>query len=166
MDEKQIRRDRLRYSKNKTSSGLALLAIVLNVFYFVSIYRTDIGNYYYTWLTGVSIVFNLVFMLTVFLCSEGVKNYHNGYSVTLIVVGMIQFIRTQIIPKKAFEAVVVLADQETKVMTAGQHTRIIIYLVASGTLLILAGVIGLIKTATLRTYERELGAKTAAKEII
>ena len=166
MDEKQIRRDRLRYSKNKTSSGLALLAIVLNVFYFVSIYRSDIGNYYYTWLTGVSIVFNLVFMLTVFLCSEGVKNYHNGYSVTLIVVGMIQFIRTQIIPKKAFEAVVVLADQETKVMTAGQHTRIIIYLVASGTLLILAGVIGLIKTATLRTYERELGAKTAAKEII
>ena len=162
MDEKQIRRDRLRYSKNKTSSGLALLAIVLNVFYFVSIYRSDIGNYYYTWLTGVSIVFNLVFMLTVFLCSEGVKNYHTGYSVTLIVVGVIQFIRTQIIPKKAFEAVVVLADQETKVMTAGQHTRIIIYLVASGVLLILAGVIGLIKTATLRAYEKELGAKTAA----
>ncbi len=162
MDEKQIRRDRLRYSKNKTSSGLALLAIVLNVFYFVSIYKSDIGNYYYTWLTGVSIVFNLVFMLTVFLCSEGVKNYHTGYSVTLIVVGVIQFIRTQIIPKKAFEAVVVLADQETKVMTAGQHTRIIIYLVTSGVLLILAGVISLIKTATLRAYEKELGAKTAA----
>ena len=132
MDEKQIRRDRLRYSKNKTSSGLALLAIVLNVFYFVSIYRTDIGNYYYTWLTGVSIIFNLVFMLTVFLCSEGVKNYHIGYSVTLIVVGIIQFVRTQIIPKRAFEAVVTLADEETKVMSAAQHTRIIIYLTEIG----------------------------------
>ncbi|MBO4505461.1 MAG: hypothetical protein J5728_03455 [Lachnospiraceae bacterium] len=160
MDEKQIRRDRLRYSKNKTSSGLALLAIVLNVFYFVSIYRTDIGNYYYTWLTGVSIIFNLVFMLTVFLCSEGVKNYHIGYSVTLIVVGVIQFVRTQIIPKRAFEAVVTLADEETKVMSAAQHTRIIIYLTASGALLIIAGIIGIIKTGELRAYEKELGAKS------
>ena len=162
MDEKQIRRDRLRYSKNKTSSGLALLAIVLNVFYFVSIYKSDVGNYYYTWLTGVSIIFNLVFMLTVFLCSEGVKNYHLGYSVTLIVVGVIQFVRTRIIPKKAYEAIVILADQETKVMTEAQHTRIIIYLIASGALLILAGVIGIIKTATLRAYEKELETKTAA----
>lgn len=160
MDEKQIRRDRLRYSKNKTSSGLALLAIVLNVFYFVSIYRTDIGNYYYTWLTGVSIIFNLVFMLTVFLCSEGVKNYHIGYSVTLIVVGIIQFVRTQIIPKRAFEAVVTLADEETKVMSAAQHTRIIIYLTASGALLIIAGVIGIIKTCELRAYQKELEAKS------
>ena len=160
MDEKQIRRDRLRYSKNKTSSGLALLAIVLNVFYFVSIYRTDIGNYYYTWLTGVSIIFNLVFMLTVFLCSEGVKNYHIGYSVTLIVVGIIQFVRTQIIPKRAFEAVVTLADEETKVMSATQHTRIIIYLTASGALLIIAGIIGIIKTCELRAYQKELEAKS------
>ena len=160
MDEKQIRRDRLRYSKNKTSSGLALLAIVLNVFYFVSIYRTDIGNYYYTWLTGVSIIFNLVFMLTVFLCSEGVKNYHIGYSVTLIIVGVIQFVRTQIIPKRAFEAVVTLADEETKVMSAAQHTRIIIYLTASGAFLIIAGIIGIIKTCELRAYQKELEAKS------
>ena len=160
MDEKQIRKDRLRYSKNKTSSGLALLAILFNVFYFVSIYRTDIGNYYYTWLTGVSIIFNLVFMLTVFLCSEGVKNYHMGYSVTLVIVGAIQFIRTQIIPKRAYEAVVTLSEGETRVMSAAQHTRIIIFLAVSGSLLILAGVIGIIKTCELKDYQKELEAKS------
>ncbi len=158
MDDKQIRKDILRYSKNKTSSGLALLAILLNVFYFVSIYRSDVGNYYYTWLTGVSIIFNLVFMLTVFLCSEGVKNYHIGYSVTLIVVGIIQFVRTQIIPKKAFAAVTMLGEQEIPVMTAGQYTRLIVFLIASGSLLILAGIFGIMKTVTLRNYLKEIEA--------
>ncbi|MBO7354754.1 MAG: hypothetical protein J6S72_04340 [Lachnospiraceae bacterium] len=162
MDDKQIRKDILRYSKNKTSSGLALLAILLNVFYFVSIYRSDVGNYYYTWLTGVSIIFNLVFMLTVFLCSEGVKNYHTGYSVTLIIVGVIQFVRTQIIPKKAFAAVTVLGEQEIPVMTAGQYTRIIFFLIASGSLLILAGIFGIMKTVTLRNYLKEI--ETAPKQ--
>ncbi len=161
MDDKQIRRDILRYSKNKTSSGLAILAIVFNVFYFVSIYKSDVGNYYYTWLTGVSIIFNLVFMLTVFLCSEGVKNYKLGYAVTLIVVGAVQFARTQIIPKKAMQAVVTLNDVETAVMTVGQHTRILIYLIVSGTLLIAAGIIGISKTMTLNAYNKELEAKKA-----
>ncbi len=161
MDEKQIRKDILRYSKNKTSSGLAILAIILNVFYFVSIYRSDVGNYYYTWLTGVSIIFNLVFMLTVFLCSEGVKNYKIGYSVTLIIVGVIQFIRTQIIPKKAADAIVTLAEEEVAVMSPAQHTRILIFLVASGVLLVAAGIIGISRTLTLNAYNKELEAKKA-----
>ena len=161
MDEKQIRKDILRYSKNKTSSGLALLAILFNVFYFVSIYKSDVGNYYYTWLTGVSIIFNLVFMLIVFLCSEGVKNYKIGYSVTLIIVGAIQFVRTQIIPKKAADAVVSLSGVDTPVMSSAQHTRIIIYLAVSGALLIIAGVIGIAKTMTLNAYNKELEQQKA-----
>ena len=156
MDEKQIRRDRLRYSKNKTSSGLALLAILFNVLFFVSIYRSDVGNYYYNWLTGVSIIFNLVFMLTVFLCSEGVKNYKIGYSITMIIVGAIQFVRTQIIPKKAYEAVITLNEVETPVMSSAQYTRVFVFLVISGALLIVAGIIGIIKTRTLNAYLSEV----------
>ena len=159
MDEKQIRKDRLRYTKNTLSSGLSYLAILLNVFYFVSIYKSDVGNYYYTWLTGVSIVFNLIFMLTVFLSSEGVKNYNVGYAVTLIVVGVIQFVRTQIIPKRAFEATVTLGEEEVKVMQSAQYTRVMVYLIASGVLLIIAGIVGVVKSSTLAAYNRELEKK-------
>ena len=37
MNEQSVKLDRMRYTKNTTSSRLALLAIVFNVFCFVSI---------------------------------------------------------------------------------------------------------------------------------
>ena len=39
MDDQNIKVDRMRYSKNTQSSRLALLAIVLDVLFFVSIYK-------------------------------------------------------------------------------------------------------------------------------
>ena len=39
-DNLSIRRDRMRFTKNTASSRLALLAIVLNVLFFISIYRS------------------------------------------------------------------------------------------------------------------------------
>ena len=84
MTDKSIATDRMRYTKNTASSRLALLAIVFNVFFFVSIYKSDVGTYYYTILIGASIIYNLVFMLAAFLASEGVKNYKRGYSWLLI----------------------------------------------------------------------------------
>ena len=62
-DENLIRRDRMRFIKNSQSANLCYLAILLNVFYFVSIYKSDVGTYYYNILIGVSIVYNLIFML-------------------------------------------------------------------------------------------------------
>lgn len=76
-EERTIQRDRMRFIKNSLASNLALLGIVLNVFYFVSLYKSDVGTYYYNILIGASIVYNLVFMLAVFLSSEGVKNYNS-----------------------------------------------------------------------------------------
>ena len=43
--DKSIKVDRMRYTKNKFSSNLALLAIIFDVFYFVSIYKSDVSNY-------------------------------------------------------------------------------------------------------------------------
>lgn len=156
MNDKQIRKDRLRYTKNTTSSSLALVAIVLNVLYFVSIYRSDVGDYYYSWLTGVSIIYNLLFMLTVFLCSEGVKNYKLSYAIVLIVVGALQFLRTRIIPKKAAEAVVKLSGEKVAVMGAGQHMWVTVFLISSGIICVLAGIIGIAKTTALNGYLREI----------
>ena len=42
MNEQSVKLDRMRYTKNTTSSRLALLAIVFDVLYFVSIYKSDV----------------------------------------------------------------------------------------------------------------------------
>ena len=73
--DKQIKTDRMRFTKNKFSSNLALVAILFDVFYFVSIYKSDVSTYYYTLVIGASIIYNLAFMLAAFLSSEGVKSY-------------------------------------------------------------------------------------------
>ena len=65
-DDKYVRVDRMRYEKNKLSSTLAILSIVLNALFFVSIYKSDVGVWYYSILVGASIVYNLLFMMIVF----------------------------------------------------------------------------------------------------
>ena len=66
-EERTIKLDRLRYTKNTASSRLVYLAILLDVFFFVSIYKSDVGSYYYNILIGASILYNLIFMLAAFL---------------------------------------------------------------------------------------------------
>lgn len=92
-DERSISRDRMRYIKNTASSRLCYLAILFDVFYFVSICKSDVGAYYYNILIGGVILYNLFFMLAVFLASEGVKNYKRDYSFLLLALGAGQIIR-------------------------------------------------------------------------
>ena len=68
-DEKTIQLDRMRFTKNTTSANLALLAILFNVLFFISIYESDKGSWYYTILVGASILYNLIFLLAAFLAS-------------------------------------------------------------------------------------------------
>ena len=96
--------DRMRYTKNTASSRLALLAIVFDILFFISIYKSDVGTYYYTITIGASIIYNLVFLLAAFLCSEGVKNYRIGYSWARIVLGIVQIARIFILPMNAHGA--------------------------------------------------------------
>ncbi|MBR1685838.1 MAG: hypothetical protein IJ708_11950, partial [Clostridia bacterium] len=46
--------DRMRFIKNSFSSRMALLAIVFDVLYFISIYKSDVGSYYYSIPIGAS----------------------------------------------------------------------------------------------------------------
>ena len=57
---KDIKKDRLRYTKNTLSSSMTYIAILFNVLYFVNIYQSDVGNYYYTITTGISVLMNLI----------------------------------------------------------------------------------------------------------
>ena len=162
MNEEQfIKRDRMRFAKNTLSSGLALLAILFNVFYFVSIYKSDVGSFYYNILIGASILYNLIFMLTVFLCSEGVKSYSSTYAYVLLAVGLLQIVRIFILPMRAHTATATINQQETIVMQTAQFLRVVAYLVASAVCCLVAGVVGIQKSRALAAHMAALKQKAA-----
>ena len=162
INEQEIRLDRMRYVKNTASSRLCYLAILLNVFYFVSIYKSDVGSWYYQILIGASIVYNLLFMLMAFLASEGVKNYQASYSWLLYFLGAGQIVRIFILPLQAHQALVKIGGAETAVMGNGQFIRVIIYLAGSAACLLAAGVINQSKCTALAGHLKTLEAKEAA----
>ena len=147
-DDRTTQLDRMRYTRNTASSRLAILAIVFDVLYFISVYKSDVGSYYYTITIGASIIYNLVFLLTVFLCSEGVKNYQVGYSWLMIALGAGQLVRILILPMNAHQTEVSGAP----VMGDAQFVRIVIYLIASAACLFVGAIINLQKSRALRAH--------------
>lgn len=156
-----IKKDRLRYTKNKLSANLTYLAIVFNALYFICLYSSDIkrqyiGGSYYVWMVGISVLYNLIFMLVTFLCSEGVKGYNIKHGYALLVVGMAQIVRIFIWPAALHAEKVATTSGEELVMSDGQFLRCVIYLVLSAAFCVIAGVVAVIKTTVLRNYEAEL----------
>ena len=152
-----VKTDRLRYTKNKLSSNLAILAIVFDVLYFISLYSSDVGKYYYTDIIGASIVYNLLFLLCTFLSSEGVKSYKLSYAVLLIGVGIMQIVRIFYIPMQAHATELVVGTDTVLAMGTGQFIRVVIYLSLSAIACIAGGIIGILKTVTLEKYKKEIG---------
>lgn len=160
-EARTIRRDRMRYTKNSLSSSLAIAAIVFNVFYFVSIYKSDVSTYYYQMFIGIDIVYNLIFMLVVFLSSEGVKNYKIGYALGLLPIGALQVARIFYIPVRAHEATITISDVTTQVMGDKQFMWVCLWLLLSAVCCVLASITGIIKSASLAAHEASLKKKTA-----
>lgn len=152
-----IKKDRMRFTKNTISSTFCYLSILFNVFYFVSIYSSNIGNYYYNITIGLSVVYNLLFLLFSFLCSEGVKNYNKFMSFVMIGLGALQIGRIFYIPMKAHSTTISLEGTEILVMDDKQFVFVLIWLALSAAFGIAAGVIGVIKTNTLENYKKETG---------
>ena len=160
-EKKQIELDRMRYTKNAFSSRMALLAIVFNVLYFASIYESDVGSWYYKILIGASIVYNLVFMLMVFLSSEGVKSYRIGYAYLLLGVGVGQIARIFILPLQAYRAVITISKVDYPVMGTPQFIWVTICLVLSALCCFAGGIAGVKRSRTLAAYNASLGEKAA-----
>lgn len=156
-DVKEIKKDRLLYTQNKISANLTYLGIVFGIFYFVSIYQTDVNNYYYTFEIGVSVIYNLMFLLIAFLSSEGLKNYKLNYAYVIIAVGIMQLVRIWGIPMKAHTTMTTLDGVETLVMDDSQFNYCCIALVVSAACCIGAGIIGIYKIVMLNNYKREKG---------
>ncbi len=158
-EDRLIRRDRMRFIKNSICSNLTILAILFDVLYFVNIYQSDKGTYYYVYLIGISIIYNLIFMLAAFLSSEGVKNYMRGYTYPLILLGIIQIVRIFILPMRAHAAVL---NDGRQVMGDGQFTYQVVLLILSAVCLLAAAVINYIKCTELQAHLKMLEEQSAA----
>ena len=168
MDEKkQIQLDRMRFTKNTLGSRLVYLAILFDVLYFVSVYESDVGTWYYQALIGVSIVYNLVFMLIAFLASEGVKNYKASYGYLLLGLGVGQIVRIFILPLMASNALTKRSDPvlkkvvEVAVMDKSQFAWIVVFLCLSAACCIIAGAVSVSRSRKLAAYNASLEEKAA-----
>lgn len=157
-EERLIQKDRMRFIKNKLPANLALLAILFDVFYFVSIYQSDVRDYYYTIMIGASILYNLVFMLACFLSSEGIKNYKGGYAWLLLVLGVGQIIRIFVIPAQAHATEL---KKIGKVMGDSQYAFVVVCLALSALCLLAAALIGGYRSSVLKKYQASLETKSA-----
>ncbi len=155
-DVKLTKLDRMRYTKDSTSSNLVLLAIVLDALYFVSIYQSDKGSWYYNWVIGASVIYNLLFMLIAFLASEGVKSRKNGYSLPLLGIGLMQFARIFYLPAKAYAATIEEKGVVSPVMDAGQHRYLVICLAISGLCCVVAAINSYLNNKKLADYMRSI----------
>lgn len=156
-----IKKDRMRYTKDKFSANLILVAIVLDALYFVSIYKTDVGSYYYTWIIGASIIYNLLFLLTAFLASEGVKNRKNGYTGILTVIGLMQFVRVFYLPARAHAAVVTIGTESVPAMGDKQYIYVVACLIVSGICCLVAAVASYKNNKTLAEYMKTIETNPA-----
>ena len=153
-DDRSVQLDRMRYTKNTASSRLALLAIVFDVLFFISIYKSDVGTYYYTMTIGGSIIYNLIFLLAAFLCSEGVKKYQTVYSWVMIVLGIFQIARIFIIPMDAHRTII----SSEPVMGNAQFIFTVVCLALSAACLFAGAVINLKKSRALSAHLASLQA--------
>lgn len=163
-EEQMIRRDRMRFKNNKMSANLTLLAILFDVLYFVNLYQQinrDTGRYYNNYMIGISIIYNLIFMLAAFLSEEGVKNYKKNYSYPLVLLGVIQVARVFILPMK-MHATVMDAETGALVMGNGQFTYLVVLLIGSAVCLVAAAVVNLAKCMALQAHMKMLEEQSAA----
>ena len=156
-DDKQVRLDRMRYTKNTLASGLALLSILFDVFFFISIYESNVGSWYYNVLMGASILYNLIFLLAAFLSSEGIKNYKISYSYLMIALGIGQIIRIFIYPMRAHAATVTIQEQAVTVMENPQFIRCVLYLAISAACLFVGAFVGMTRSKQLKAHLQSLG---------
>ena len=155
-EELTIKRDRMRFTKDKFSANLVIMAIVFDCLYFVSIYQSDVGSYYYTWVIGASIIYNLLFLLTAFLASEGAKNRKTGYTGLLVGIGLMQIVRIFYLPAKAHAATVVVSGTELPAMADGQYLYVVACLAVSAVCCIVAAVTSHINNKNLAEHMKTI----------
>lgn len=168
--------EKLRYQPNKRSYYLALLAILFNVVnLFTVINSTSVRP---TFEIGVKILMNIVLLLVIFLGMEKMKVYDKKWSIIVMVLGAIAFVRILWLPanikqwsSETKEQVALILEKESPTeqdlklinqlnQKADEYDKVsfnsIIYLSITGTLLILSGIDAYNKSSKLEAFLKEV----------
>ncbi len=130
--------DRMRYSKDKLPFALCMLGLSFNVAYFVAMYKNPVPVSDVT--TGLDILYNIIFMMIVFLGGEKAKAYVRSWSYVIGSLGIVQFLRVLLLPAHFLRL---------EQLTPAEHTWLVLFLAASGTSLIIAGIVSHIHSTML-----------------
>ena len=156
-----IKDDIQRYKKNKLAANLALLGLVLCCAYFIVLYaQVKNGDYYYKWPIAVDVIYNLFFLLFVFLFSEQVKNYNRKLFWLQMVFGAMQIVRIFWLPlagvaNTAYPKLAGIA-YNPDVLSYSAFMCMVVFLAASGACVIASGVIGFIRAKSLENFNKKL----------
>lgn len=143
-----IQNDIQRYKKNKFGANLALLGLACGCLYFLVLYaQVKNKNYYYNWSIAFDVIYNLFFLLFVFLFSEQVKNYNSKLFPLQLIVGALQIARIFWLP---------LGGLTAEAINWGTFLAMTIALAASGALIIASGVIGFIRSKSVENFNKKL----------
>lgn len=141
--------DRKKYKGDSFPYLLVMLGLVMNVLYFVCVYKLNDGAFYQP-IIGVSVIYNLLFMLSVFLCAENLKNYKWKFSVAIIVIGVLQLVRLFIIPPMTAQ---ITSAQYTQEQISAANLRMHLYLIASCALLVGGSILSIVNSLRLQKYK-------------
>ena len=162
--ETSIKTDIMRYKANQTSFLLCVLAIILNVAMFLIIYTET--NCSPSYLLGIDLIINVVFMLAAFLVSEKSKAYNAMGGVAGIVLGVIEIVRILFIPLQYYNFNLLYLKAVEEAEKAGQvldYTGIVglsqnqFYwcaglMLLAGAALIISGIITIAKSNQLKRH--------------
>ena len=162
-----ISKDLMRYSKNKMSANLALLAIAFNCLYFMFMYKQvcnnrealySDGSPVYSYIHGASVIINLLVLLFTFLTSERLKNYDKRFAFVAMGLAVVQIVRIFIYPLMSFTKPYVVGWTERYLTDGVMFALFLVFLVASAACLLAAGIIGYLKASKLESFVDEVNS--------
>lgn len=134
--------EKLKYRNDGLSYALILLGLAVNVVYFILLYQNN-NNFFYSLNVGFSIIYNLLFMLFIFLCAENIKKYNCKYAYLSFAFGVMQIIRIFNYPKQALNV---------GGLEQSQYVVINFVLIASAIFLIAGSITSVIKSTILKRF--------------
>ncbi len=166
-----IKDDIQRYRKNKLASMLAILGLVLCCAYFVVMYAQVKNNdYYYKWPIALDVIYNLLFLLFVFLFSEQVKNYNRKMFWYQIAFGVMQVVRIFWLPLAGVTETVypTLAGvtYNGPVLGSGTFICMAVFLAGSGACVIASAIVGFIRSKSLENFSKKVASGEISVEAV
>lgn len=150
-----VQNDIMRYKKNKFAANLAILGIAFGCLYFLILYaQVKNNNFYYTWEIAFDVIYNLFFLLFVFLFSEQVKNYNKKMFPLQLIVGVLQIARIFWLPLKG----ITNYNGDVTVITPATFVLLTVFLAASGACVIASAVIGFIRAKSVEDFTKKVQA--------